>query len=152
MLKFVSLFCIIVALGMVTTSCQEEKLLHRDSKNKIENTHNQTASLSAVQQPPPNDIYAQAAVETCNCLRPMLKKAVETDRLIKDNQWDKVNKLADEVQKLRPVAELCSAEIRRKYGTMASAREQKKMLKALEKYCPESAVLIKKTLSVNALN
>jgi uncharacterized membrane-anchored protein len=149
--KLSSSMSILCLLTLTIMSCQNDK------KEHSENTHShgtaKTVSNIAVpkgekQLPPSNDIHAQVAVETCNCLSPMLEKAEEADRLMKENQQSKVGQILEDVEKLRPKAEICSAEIKAKYSNLTSTRDQKKILEALNKYCPESAALLRKTLSM----
>jgi uncharacterized membrane-anchored protein len=150
--KVLSSMGILCLLGLSVLSCQNEK------KEHSEKTHPHVTAKTVIdvavpkeekQLPPGNDIYAQVAVETCNCLSPMLEKAEEADRLMKENQQSKVGQILEDVEKLRPKAEICSAEIKAKYSNLNSARDQKKILEALNKYCPESAALLRKTLSMN---
>jgi uncharacterized membrane-anchored protein len=138
-------------LSLAIMSCQNEKKEHSE-KTHPHKTAKMVTEISAPKEekklPAINDIHAQVAVETCNCLSPMLEKAEEADRLMKENQQSKVGQILEDVEKLRPKAEICSAEIKAKYSNLTSARDQKKILEALNKYCPESAALLRKTLSM----
>lgn len=150
--KLSSSIGIICLLSLTIFSCQNEKKEHSE-KIHPHKTAKAVIDISTPkeerQSPPINDIYAQVAVETCNCLSPMLEKAEESDRLIKENQLSRVDQILEDIEKLRPKAEICSAEIKSKYSNLTSARDQKKILEALNKYCPESAALLRKTLSMN---
>jgi hypothetical protein len=144
-------FSLICSLSLLLFSCTNDKADNHISKNREEKVVKSVgqSTQKTQKQYPAHDIYAQAAVETCNCLHPMFEKAEQTDSLMKDNQWTKVKQISEEVDKLRPLVEVCSLEIRRKYGTMESPRDQKKMLEALTEYCPESAALLRKTLTMH---
>ena len=143
---------VLCLLSFTMMSCQNEKKEHSE-KTHSHKTAKIVTEISSLKEekrlPPSNDIHAQVAVETCNCLSPMLEKAEEADRLMKENQQSKVGQILEDVEKLRPKAEICSAEIKAKYNNLTSARDQKKILEALNKYCPESAALLRKTLSMN---
>jgi hypothetical protein len=150
--KTSSLMGILCLICLIITSCQDDKK-ERPEKvypSKTDKSVTEFAAQKSEKQTPPiNDIYAQIAVETCNCLSPMLEKAEASDRFMKENQSSKVDQILEDFEKLRPKAEICSAEIKIKYSNLTSARDQKKILEALNKYCPESAALLRKTLSMN---
>jgi hypothetical protein len=145
----IGMFCL---FSLTVISCQNDKKEHRGNTHSVK-TEKMPAEFSSQKEKkklsPTDDIYAQVAVETCNCLSPMLEKAEEADRLMRENQQGKVGQILEEVEKLRPKAEICSAEIKSKYSNLTSTRDQKKILEALNKYCPESAALLRKTLSMN---
>jgi uncharacterized membrane-anchored protein len=145
----IGIFCL---FSFTVISCQNDKKEHRGNTSSVK-TEKMPAEFSSQKEQkrlsPTDDIYAHVAVETCNCLSPMLEKAEEADRLMRENQQGKVGQILEEVEKLRPKAEICSAEIKSKYSNLTSARDQKKILEALNKYCPESAALLRKTLSMN---
>jgi hypothetical protein len=149
--KLSSSIGLICLLSLTIMSCQNEKKEHSEKTHPYK-TAKAVIDISTPkeerQSPPINDIHAQVAVETCNCLSPMLEKAEEADRLMKENQQGKVDQILEDVEKLRPKAEICSAEIKSKYINLTSAHDQKKILEALNKYCPESAALLRKTLSM----
>jgi hypothetical protein len=145
----IGMFCL---FSLTVISCQNDKKERRENTNSVK-TEKIPAEFSSQKEKkrlsPTDDIYAQVAVETCNCLSPMLEKAEEADHLMRENQQGKVGQILEEVEKLRPKAEICSAEIKSKYSNLTSTRDQKKILEALNKYCPESAALLRKTLSMN---
>jgi hypothetical protein len=149
--RFSSLMRISCLICLTIISCQNDK---KEQKDKLYSSKkdNLTAEIdtqkSEKQTPQISDIYAQIAVETCNCFGSMLEKADEADRFMKENHQNKVDEIEEAVEKLRPQAEICGAEIKNKYSDLTSARDQKKILEALNKYCPESATLLRKTLSM----
>ena len=143
---------IVCLFSLMIISCQNEKTEHFENAHSAKTDKMPTEIVSQKEKKlisPTDDIYTQIAVETCNCLSPMLEKAEEADRLMREDQQSKVGQILEEVEKLRPKAEICSAEIKSKYSNLTSTRDQKKILEALNKYCPESAALLRKTLSMN---
>ena len=103
---------------------------------------------------PPNllpigaNIYVKAAVETCDCLSPMLQKAQEIEVYTRNQQWTKVDEATEQMEHLRPNAEICSQRIREKYSSLDSKSGQEKILEALQTHCPESAEALNKTISM----
>ena len=87
------------------------------------------------------DIYTQAALETCNCLHPMVEKAKSIKDLETNNQITDMKKVAIEMSKLQPQIQKCSEEIQRKYGRLNDSVDEKKMLNALLTQCPDMATL-----------
>jgi hypothetical protein len=151
MRNILSSLCLVFSTGLLFFSCQNDKSdkhIGQNREEKVNKPFKQSTQKDAKQYSP-HDVYAQAAVETCHCLHPMFEKAEQTDSLMKDNQWTKVKQISEEVEKLRPMVEICSSEIRRKYGSMESPSDQKKMLEALTEYCPESAAMLRKTLTMH---
>jgi hypothetical protein len=149
--KFSSLMSTLCLICLTIVSCQNDKHQRHGKLNPPEKDKLITevdAQKSEKQTPLISDIYAQIAVETCNCFGSMLEKADEADRFMKENHQNKVDEIEEAVEKLRPQAEICGAEIKNKYSDLTSARDQKKILEALNKYCPESATLLRKTLSM----
>ena len=94
------------------------------------------------------DTYIAAAIETCECMQPMLDliKNAETSKQNEDDEamLEQESKIA----KIRPQVIGCAEVIRKKYGSMESPKEQKKMLDALRKYCPDSYDILNKTISL----
>ena len=103
---------------------------------------------------PPNrlpigaDVYVKAAVETCDCLSPMLQKAQEIEVFTRNQQANKADEATEQMERLRPNAEICSHNIREKYRYLDSKSGQEKILEALQTHCPESAEILSKAISM----
>jgi hypothetical protein len=109
-----------------------------------------TDSLKSMKPTPPKpnqsataamDIYTQAAVETCNCMHPMLEKAKSLKELEANNQITDMKRVANEMAQLQPQIQKCSDEIRRKYSQFSSHDDEKRILTALLTQCPDMAML-----------
>lgn len=87
------------------------------------------------------DIYIQAAIETCNCMRPMLEKAKSLKELETNNQLTDMKRVTNEMAQLQPQIQKCSDEIRQKYSQINSHDEEKRIFTALLTQCPDMATL-----------
>jgi hypothetical protein len=87
----------------------------------------------------PTDIYIQAAIETCNCMQPMVEKAKKLKELEATKQFTGMKKMAKEMDDIRPQTQKCSDEIRKKYVKINGLEDEKHIRNALEKQCPDLA-------------
>ena len=114
---------------------------NNDSQNAINTAQSDTLAdyslaLSNV------DTYVKAALETCDCMQPMIDKVNEIKNLSENNSNKAIIQKEKELIEIRSKVDICSAEIRNKYGAMTSANEKKRLLAALKKYCPDSYKMI----------
>ncbi len=94
------------------------------------------------------DAYMAAAIETCECMQPMFEiiKSAESRKHKEDDQA--MVEQEAKIAYVRPQVVACAEAIRKKYGSMESPQDQKKMLDALGKYCPDSYDILNKTISL----
>jgi hypothetical protein len=90
----------------------------------------------------PTDIYTNAAVETCNCMHPMLEKAKQLKELESNKKLSDMKRIANEMEQMSPEIQKCSDEIRKKYVKLNGIGNEKRIKKALLKECPDMATLI----------
>lgn len=87
------------------------------------------------------DIYTQAAIETCNCIQPMVEKAKHLKELEKNKQTTDMKKVASEMAQIQPQVQKCSDAIRMKYNKINTAIDEKRILNAFASECPDMATL-----------
>ena len=127
---------------------------NKTAKNEGVDTQSATSQTNPNRNTPPNllpigaNIYVKAAVETCDCLSPMLQKAQEIEVFTRNQQSSKADEATEQMERLRPNAEICSHNIREKYRYLDSKSGQQKILEALQIHCPESAEILSKTISM----
>ena len=112
----------------VITTVEEKKVdtIHLDTtQNKIS----------------PADIYAQAAIETCNCIQPMLEKAKHLKELEINKQTTDMKTVVREMSQIQPQVQKCSDEIREKYYKINKVIDEKRIKNALLAECPDMATL-----------
>ena len=152
MIKMIKMTKKILPLAFLTslfTNCA-----NKTAKNEGVDTQSAISQMSSNQNTPPNllpigaNIYVKAAVETCDCLSPMLQKAQEIEVFTRNQQLNKADEASEQMERLRPNAEICSHNIREKYRYLDSKSSQEKILEALKTHCPESAEILSKTISM----
>jgi hypothetical protein len=137
-------FKVIIVLSIFFTSCSNDsKVDSLKSSTQIDTTSHQSSDLKKA------DIFVDAAIETCDCMQPMIEKVKKIDFLIKDYKREAAEKEEEELSKIKVKVELCSNEIREKYGSMSTPSQQKLMLQALKEYCPDSYEILNKGISTN---
>ena len=137
-----SSFIITLALLISFTSCQNDSKKEVPKLSaRIDSTINLSLDLKKA------DIFVDAAIETCECMKPMIDKVKKIDFLEKENNREATEKDDEELSKIKVEVELCSNEIRKKYGSMSSPNQQKLMLQALKEYCPDSYEILNKCIS-----
>ena len=100
--------------------------------NPIENVHPSNSKT---------DVYTQAAIETCNCIQPMVEKAKHLKELETNKQTAGMKKVASEMAQIQPQVQKCSDAIRKKYSKINNAIDEKRILNALASECPDMATL-----------
>ena len=135
---------ITLTLFIAFTSCQNDsKKEASKSSVSIDSTTNHPFILTK------SDIFVDAAIETCDCMQPMIDKVKRIDFLEKEYKRDAAEKEEEELSKIKTKVETCSNEIRKKYGSMSTPSQQKLMLQALKEYCPDSYEVLNKGVSTN---
>lgn len=114
------------------TIVSSEQPQHKDAISRTDTT-SQTKLTT--------DIYTKAAKETCNCIQPMVEKAKQLKELEINKQTTDMKKVALEMSKMQPQIEKCSEAIRKKYSKINNALDEKRILNALLKECPDMATL-----------
>jgi hypothetical protein len=137
-----SLLIITLAILVSFTSCQNDSKKERlKSSISTDSTTNQSSKFKKA------DIFVDAAIETCDCMHPMIDKVKKIDFLENESKREFSEKDDEELSKIRAEVELCSNEIRKKYGSMSTPSQQKLMLQALKEYCPDSYEILNKGIS-----
>lgn len=115
----------------------EASLIPKTSKS----TESATTTQKNQNGPDSANVYTKAAIETCNCMSPMVEKAKSYNYLEMNHQVTDMQKVANEMALLQPQIQKCSDEIRRKYGQINNRIEEKKVLDALIAQCPNVKIL-----------
>jgi hypothetical protein len=138
-------FIIILTLLVSFTSCQNDSKKNEVLKSSVslDSTTNQPFVLTK------SDIFVDAAIETCECMQPMIDKVKRIEFLEKEYKRDAAEKEEEELSKVKAEVELCSNEIRKKYGSMSTPSQQKLMLQALKEHCPDSYEVLNKGVLTN---
>ena len=97
--------------------------------------------IDAPQKPISNDIYTQAAIETCNCIQPLLEKAKQLNEFESSKEYRGMKKMASEMDEIQPQIQRCSEAIQNKYSKRNMTIDEKKILKALKTQCPDIATI-----------
>jgi hypothetical protein len=84
------------------------------------------------------DIDIQAAIETCNCMSPMVEKAKLYKYFEANKQTTDMKRVAAEMVQLQPQIQKCSDEISQRYRNRV---EEKQVLLALITQCPDVKIL-----------
>ncbi len=143
--KKISTYCILILIITTTfvSGCTNEETKESTTLNNIpmQETNTPLSDNNA-------DVYTAAAVETCECMRPMfdLIKNAETGKQKEDDEA--ILEQEAKIAKVRPQVIGCAEIIRKKYGSMESPQDQRKILDALEKHCPDSYNILNKTISL----
>lgn len=87
------------------------------------------------------DIYTEAAIETCDCIKPMVEKAKHLKELETNKQTADMKKVVSEMAQIQPQVQKCSDAIRKKYNKINNAIDEKRILNALATECPDMATL-----------
>ncbi len=88
-----------------------------------------------------NDIYTKAAIETCNCIQPMIEKTKLLKIFELKKQTVEKKKIANEMDVMQPEIQKCSDEIRLKYGKMNKSFDEKRIMDAIIRQCPDASTL-----------
>ena len=134
---FIAMLCLVLG-------CENSE---KSAKTETVTVPNTPKLKDTVQQVPPipkntpNDIYSQAAIETCNCMQPMVDKAKKLKEFEKNKQLSEIKKMASEMEQIRPQIQKCSDVIRKKYAKISGVEDEKPIRKALSIQCPDMATL-----------
>lgn len=133
----------LLAVLWLVLGCQnEEKPIEEVSLTSKTPKTTESATTKKTQNGPDSaNVYTKAAIETCNCMSPMVEKAKVYQYLEINNQVTDMKRVADEMAQLQPQIQKCSDEIRRKYGQINSRIEEKRVLDALTTQCPNVKIL-----------
>lgn len=137
-----SIFVIILILLISFISCQNDS-----KKETVKSSIGVDSSTNQLSDLKKSDIFVDAAIEICNCMQPMIEKVKKIDFLEKEKNGEASEREREELFKIKAEVELCSNEIRKKYGSMSTSSQQKLMLQALKEYCPDSYEILNKGIS-----
>ncbi len=88
-----------------------------------------------------NDIYTMAAIETCQCIEPMVEKAKHLKEFETNRQIVDMKKVSVEMKEMQPQVQKCTDEIQEKYSRINKNIDEERMLKALNTHCPDMSML-----------
>lgn len=83
----------------------------------------------------------KAAIETCNCIQPMIEKAKHLKEFELNKQTAEKKKTAIEMEVMQPEIQKCSDEIRLKYSKINKSIDGKRMMEAVLRQCPDASTL-----------
>ncbi len=98
-----------------------------------------------------NDPYAQLALETCDCMNPMIDKVNEAEALrqIHTATSEKLQKSYQEIEDIRPQIEECNIIVKKRYVPILGENPNTQLfLEALKNYCPSTYAVISKGISM----
>ncbi len=87
------------------------------------------------------DIYTNAAIEACDCLQPILEKVKHLKESEQSRETLEKKKTAAEIEVMQPEIQKCSDEISLKYRTINKSIDQKRMMVAILRQCPDASTL-----------
>ena len=132
------------AISTLVLSCNGTD---QSSNNDIQDEKKRAASMTttsmdkAPKMPTSKDIYTQAAIETCNCIQPLLEKAKQLNEFESSKEYRGMKKMASEMDEIQPQIQRCSEAIQNKYSKRNMTIDEKKILKALKTQCPDIATI-----------
>ncbi|MBL7814373.1 MAG: hypothetical protein JNL70_05130 [Saprospiraceae bacterium] len=137
MKKQAILFCFLIIV-LILNGCDLDDRSPTTTSNGIEKSSLEKKNSNEPQLPSAttSDIYTQAAIETCNCLQPLITKAQKLKDLEMNKQTSEIKKVAREMDALRPEIQKCSDEIKKKYPQIDGKESGKRILNACIKQCP----------------
>ncbi len=130
----------LIAILSFVLSCKNSE---KTAEPNINPTTSKQVSTQQNPTPPksaPNDIYSIAAIETCNCMEPMLQKAKQLKELEANKQFTEMKKVTSQMDTIRPQIQKCSDEIRKKYVKISGTEGVKRIKAALLIQCPDMEV------------
>jgi hypothetical protein len=97
------------------------------------------------------DPYAQFALETCDCMSPMIDKVNEAESLrqIHTATSEKLQKSYQDIEDIRPQIDECNTIVKSRFAQILGKNLNTKLfLEALKNYCPSTYAVISKGISM----
>jgi hypothetical protein len=97
------------------------------------------------------DPYAQLALETCDCMSPMIEKVNEAESLRQthDAASERLQKSYQEIEDMRPQIEECNTIVKNRFAHILGKNQNSSLfLEALKNYCPSTYAVISKGISM----
>ena len=130
----------LIAISVLVLSCNNVEQSSNNETKYEKNASKFITPLStgdAPQKPLSNDIYTQAAVETCECIQPWLEKMKQLNELESSKQRSDMKKKVSEIDEIQPQIQRCSEAIHDKYSKRNMVIDEKKIMQAVVTQCPD---------------
>ena len=144
MKKITQLLGFLTIFGLVLSCNDLDKSANNDTtaeQNTPKSTNSMSINGSQKTSASNNNIYMKAAIETCNCIQPMIEKAKHLKEFELNKQTAEKKKTAIEMEVMQPEIQKCSDEIRLKYSKINKSIDGKRMMEAVLRQCPDASTL-----------
>lgn len=141
----------LLAITTLVLSCNDIDQ-SSNKKTKYEKNAPEAMSTTTMKNAPKtlisNDIYTQAAIETCNCVQPWLEKMKQLNEFQSNKQYADMKKMASEMDEIQPQIQRCSDEIQNKYSKHNIVIDEKRIKQAIMTQCPDLATILSSRANV----
>jgi peptidoglycan hydrolase CwlO-like protein len=123
-------------------SCTTNEPLTTINLETITNTENSLAI---------KDPYTQFALETCDCMQPMIDKVNEAESLSQNHipTSEKLQKCLQEIEDMRPQIEECNKIVKNRFSSIVDKNPNNQLfLEAMKHHCPSAFAVISKGISM----
>lgn len=134
---------LLATLGIAMSCNDLDKSTNNDTR--IEQNTTPLTNVMSISRSQKNlstkDIYTKVAVETCDCLQPILEKVKHLKEYEQSKETLEKKKTAAEIEVMQPEIQKCSDEISVKYSSINKSIDQKRLMVAILGQCPDASIL-----------